>query len=125
MHIPGILERDREGEAAAVHHLGSADGRVVREKRGREWSQGCPCLPDEQPYQPQEHAAQNSEIPQQHALRLRLGALDSPLQRASAIHPGEMQAILRRGMDVRQRLDPLSGPFSSLGHRLSRGGVPL
>jgi hypothetical protein len=38
MHIPGILERDREGEAAAVHHLGSADGRVVREKRRREWS---------------------------------------------------------------------------------------
>lgn len=95
MHIPGILERDREGEATAVHHLGSADGRVVREERCWEWSQGCPCLPDEQPYQRQEHATQSAEIPHQRALRLCLGALDSPLQRASGIHPGEMQAILR------------------------------
>ena len=50
MHIPGILKRDREGEAMAVHHLGSADGRVVRQERCWERSQGCPCLPDEQPY---------------------------------------------------------------------------
>ena len=33
MHIPGILERDREGETTAVHHLGSTDGRVIWEKR--------------------------------------------------------------------------------------------
>jgi hypothetical protein len=26
MHIPWILECDRERQAAAVHHLGSADG---------------------------------------------------------------------------------------------------
>ena len=95
MHIPGILERDREGEATTVHHLGSADGRAVWEERYWEWSQGCPCLPHEQPYQRQEHATQSAEISQQRALRLCLGALDSPLQRASGIHPGEMQAILR------------------------------
>ena len=35
-----------------------------------------------------------------HALRLRLGAVESPLQRTSGIHAGEMQTILRRGMDV-------------------------
>jgi hypothetical protein len=33
MHIPGILECDREGEATAVHYLGSADGRIVWEER--------------------------------------------------------------------------------------------
>ena len=78
----------------------AADGRVVWEERFWEGPQGCLCLPDEQPYQPQEHATQSPAILHQHALRLRRGALDSPLQRASGIHPGEMQTILRRGMDV-------------------------
>jgi len=63
-------------------------------------SQGCPGLPDEQPCQYQEHATQSPEILQKYALRLPLGALDSPLQGASRIHTGEMQAILRRGMDI-------------------------
>ena len=42
MHVPGILERYREGNTTAVHRLGSAGGGSVREERWRERSQRGP-----------------------------------------------------------------------------------